>query len=65
MITQQGVSALETAVKSGSVDMIRLFMDQAGKGHKAEVIEHAILYAIKENSLPILKYLMQEREEFW
>ena len=45
--------------------MIKLFMNKTSKKNRAEVIEHALLYAIKENSLDILEYLLKEREEFW
>ena len=45
--------------------MIKLFLNIAGQNNRAEIIEHALLYAIKENSISIVNFLMKQREEYW
>ena len=52
-----GVSSLEKAVLSGDIQMIDIFLKRCPENMVQEVVNYAILYAIRENDVKLVKHL--------
>ena len=54
-----GVSTLEYAVRSGSIEIVHEFIDRCDALHeKLQVIKHALLFSIKEDNYEMVDNLL-------
>ena len=52
---------LRESIKEGSVEKLQLVISQAGAAAREDLIEDGLLYAIDEDQIDIVRYLLDER----
>lgn len=58
------MSALRQAVETGTPEIVDVLLDRCTSDEeKLEVIHHAILYAIHDDLLNMVKHLLEKRDE--